>query len=714
MEQRNLLLAIVLSVAILLTFELLYYGPQEEAQRQQTTESTAQDGAGDSAPSARDQAGMPTAEAGRAQVPDRAQVLEQAAERIPIDTPKVSGSIALTGGRIDDVTLSQYRRELDQESDPIHLLSPKDSRQAYYAAFGWSGVSGAGVALPGPDTQWTANGDTLTPDNDVTLTWTNEAGVRFERVYRIDEDYMITVTQRVTNESAQAVSLAPYGLISRRGTPETSGYYILHEGPLGVLQGTLDERSYSDLSDEGKIVTESEGGWIGITDKYWLVSLIPEQAATVDARFVHSESGGVDKYQTDILYDTKRVEPGASVSQTSRVFAGAKEVAVLDRYKEDLGVPMFDKAVDFGWLYFLNKPLFNVLKFFEGLTGNFGVAIIMLVICIKIVFFPLANKSYRSMAKLRKLQPEMQRLREQFGDDKQRLNQEMMALYKQEGANPASGCLPILIQIPVFFALYKVLLVTIEMRHAPFFGWIQDLSAKDPTAITNLFGIMPWGVPELGPLNVINIGILPIFMGFTMYAQQMLNPQPADPMQAKLFKFLPVMFTFLLAQFPAGLVLYWTSNNLLTAAQQYVIMRRAGEKPGDKSAAPPPKPQQSQKAGDTAKDAGGSAKKAGGGNSGGGTGSTGGNGQAAGGGATSASAETGDGAPVPAGASAEDGETGEAAPVPADSAAESVNTQVTAQAANGGQRGGGSRAASGNPAAKSSKGKGKGKKGRKR
>ena len=598
MEQRNLLLAIVFSVAILLTFELLYYGPQEESQPQQTTESTVQDGAGSreagtgSAPTADGSAGMPATEAGRAKVPDRGQVLKNADRRIPIETPKVSGSIALNGGRIDDVTLSRYRRELDRESEQIHLLSPKDSRQAYYAAFGWSGVSGAGVALPGPDTTWTAQGDKLTPEQDLTLTWTNESGVRFERVYRIDEDYMITVTHRVINEPAEPLSLAPYGLISRRGTPETSGFYILHEGPLGVLQGTLDERSYSDLRDEGKIVTESEGGWIGITDKYWLVSLVPDQKANVDARFVHTDSGGVNKYQTDILYDTKRIEPGATVSQTSRLFAGAKEVAVLDRYKEDLGVPMFDKAVDFGWLYFLNKPLFNVLKFFEGLTGNFGVAIIMLVICIKIVFFPLANKSYRSMAKLRKLQPEMQRLREQFGDDKQRLNQEMMALYKQEGANPASGCLPILIQIPVFFALYKVLLVTIEMRHAPFFGWIQDLSAKDPTAITNLFGIMPWGVPELGPLNVLNIGILPIFMGFTMYAQQMLNPQPADPTQAKLFKFLPVMFTFLLAQFPAGLVLYWTSNNLLTAAQQYLIMKRAGDQPGQKSAAPPPKPQQ--------------------------------------------------------------------------------------------------------------------------
>jgi len=697
MEQRNLLLAIVLSVAILLSFELLYYGPKKDAQGpEQTTESTAQDGGGQTtqpqaqgegtAPQASDGstapdttasrgADMPETGAARAKAPTRDQVLAGDDDRIRIDTPKVTGSISLTGGRIDDITLKTYRRELDPESEQVHVLSPKGSREAYYAAFGWSGVAGTGVELPTPDTQWSARGDRLSPGNDVTLTWTNESGVTFERVYSIDRDYMVTVTQRVTNNAEEAIQLAPYGLISRRGTPEVSSLYILHEGPLGVLEGTLDEYDYGDLRDEGIIANDTKGGWIGITDKYWLASLVPDQDAQVKTRFVHNEDAGVNKYQTDVLYETKRVAPGATVSQTSRVFAGAKEVAVLDRYKSELGVPMFDKAVDFGWFYFLNKPLFQLLMYFQNVTGNFGIAIFLLVVCIKIVFFPLANKSYRSMAKLRKLQPEMQRLREQFGDDKQRLNQEMMALYKQEGANPASGCLPILIQIPVFFALYKVLLVTIEMRHAPFFGWLQDLSAKDPTAITNLFGLMPWGVPELGPLNVLNIGILPIFMGFTMYAQQLLNPQPADPTQAKIFKLLPFFFTFILGQFPAGLVLYWTSNNVLTAAQQYVIMKRAGDKPGQKSVAPPPKPQQ----------------KGGGNNAGGGS--------------------SGNGAAEPSGDDAAE-PVGGAAPVPAGAAANAANTGVGEAAAGATPSTGGSS----NPAAKSAKGKGKGKgkKGRKR
>ena len=590
MEQRNLILAIVISVVVLLGFEMLYNIPrqqaelerQQQAQERQDTES----GGAPSATATGDDAQVPGTQGltGAAAAPTRADALDLA-PRVRVETPKVTGSIALVGGRLDDVTLRNYRRELDPDSDLIHLLSPAQSRASYYAAFGWSGARGSDAALPGPQTKWDADGERLMPGQDVTLTWTNPQGLTFERTFSVDEDYMFTVTQRVVNNGEATVSLAPYGLISRRGTPETSGFYILHEGPLGVLQDKLEEHSYGNLRDEGVLTQETTGGWIGITDKYWLVSLVPDQDSAIKARFTHSQQGSEPKYQTDILYDTETIAPGASVERTSRVFAGAKEVAVLDRYKDELGVPMFDKAVDFGWLYFLNKPLFQVLKFVENLSGNFGVAILVLVVLIKIVFFPLANKSYRSMAKMRNLQPEMQRLREQFGDDKQRMNQEMMALYKREGANPASGCLPILVQIPVFFALYKVLLVTIEMRHAPFFGWIQDLSAKDPTAITNLFGLLPWGVPELGPLDVINIGILPIIMGMTMYAQQMLNPQPADPMQAKIFKFLPIIFTFLLAQFPAGLVVYWTWNNILTGLQQFIIMKRAGAQIGGKAPA---------------------------------------------------------------------------------------------------------------------------------
>jgi len=721
MEQRNLILAIVISVAILLGFELLYNAPLREAERAQQAQQAQQTAEqADTTPRATGEAAeapapggqpVPGGPAGRPDAPDRQALLDEG-PRVEIRTPKITGSLSLVGGQIDDVTLAQYKQSTEPDSPRIDLLSPPNSRQAYYATFGWSAVGEAGTQVPGPRTRWQADNDVLTPTQDVTLSWTNDAGVTFERTYSVDEDYLFTITQRVVNDSGQPLSLAPYGLISRRGTPDILGFYILHEGPIGVLKGTLEEVDYDDLRDDGPVVTESTGGWLGITDKYWLVSLIPDQGRNVNTRFVHNQENGVDKYQTDYIYDGLRVEAGGVAESTSRLFAGAKEVAVLDRYKEEHAIPMFDKAVDFGWFYFLTKPLFKMLHFFAQLTGNFGVAILILVVIIKIVFFPLANKSYRSMAKLRNLQPEMVKLRERFGDDKQRLNQEMMALYKRSGANPASGCLPILIQIPVFFALYKVLFVTIEMRHAPFIGWIEDLSAKDPTAITNLFGLLPWGVPELGPLEFFNIGILPIVMGFTMYAQQLLNPQPADPMQARIFKLMPVFFTFILAQFPAGLVVYWTWNNLLTILQQYVIMKRAGSQIGGKQAAP---------AGggggllgrlqDKAKEAESPRK-----------GETGAEKAAAPAGDSPASSTTdGDAASgVPARASDADGEDAAPAQTPALATAEA--TGESAPAREGGERRGGTASGSGssrgggrrNPASKSGKGRGKGKKGRRR
>jgi len=594
-QQRNLLMAIVLSVAILLGFELLYRtqeqpsGDGKPAPEQQTAESQATADAPASAPTPEDggaggQAEMPGGATEEAGAPDREAVLGDS-PRVAIETPKLDGSIALNGGRIDDLTLRQYRRDNAPDSPKIDLLSPPNSKQAYYADFGWV-ASGGPADVPGDDARWQADHDTLTVDQDVTLTWTGGNGLRFERTYAIDENYMFTVTQRVTNEAGDAVSLAPYGLISRRGTPDTLGFYILHEGPLGVFNGTLDEVDYDDVRADGPLTHTTTGGWIGITDKYWLVSLVPDQEREAETRFVHTSPNGVDKYQADYLHDSTRIEPGGQHTATNRLFAGAKEVALLDSYAETYGIPHFDKAVDFGWLYFLTKPVFHALDFFAGVTGNFGWAIILLVLAIKLVFFPLANKSYRSMAKMRKLQPEMQRLREQFGDDKQRLNQEMMALYKREGANPASGCLPILVQIPFFFAVYKVLFVTIEMRHAPFMLWLDDLSAKDPTSWMNLFGLLPYQVPDLGPVDFLSIGILPIVMGVTMYAQQALNPQPADATQARIFKMLPIVFTFLLAQFPSGLVVYWTSNNIFTFLQQYIIMRRAGMQIGGKMETP--------------------------------------------------------------------------------------------------------------------------------
>ncbi|MDZ7712976.1 MAG: membrane protein insertase YidC [Rhodovibrio sp.] len=620
MEQRNLILAIVASIAILLGFELLYNAPQREqqaqqaAQQQATQQAQAGGGSGSAAPSPEGGGGsVPGAAPGQAGALDRGEVLDDT-KRVAIDTPSLTGSINVQGGRIDDLTLRNYRQDVDQDSARIDLLSPEGSKSSYYADFGWANAAQAGRSLPDASSTWqVASGGPLTPDNPVTLTWSNGEGLTFKRTFAVDEDFMFTVEQTVVNETGEPVSLAPYGLINRRGTPDTLGYYILHEGPIGVFNGTLEEVDYDNVQDDGPLAYQTTGGWIGITDKYWLVSLVPDQDKQVNARFIHNQSqAGVAKYQADVLYDSLQVQPGGSATTTQRLFAGAKEVSLLDDYSEQYGIPHFDKAVDFGWFYFLTKPIFQALDFFADVTGNFGVAILILVVILKILLFPLANKSYRSMAKMRNLQPEMVKLRERFGDDKQRLNQEMMALYKREGANPASGCLPILLQIPIFFALYKVLFVTIEMRHAPFVGYLQDLSAKDPTSILNAFGVLPWGVPELGPLNILNIGFLPLIMGISMYGQQMLNPQPADPMQQRIFQLLPVVFTFILSQFPAGLVLYWTSNNIFTIAQQYIIMKRAGMQIGGKQPSPAGSTDSSPKAGGNGSGGNGSGGKKGG------------------------------------------------------------------------------------------------------
>ena len=584
MDQRNLVLAIVLSIVIMLGYQFVvvpYLFP-EQLERQQT--ERAEPATPGTVPPSSDTLGAPSlpgiagAEAPGAETPGAAKsrdtVLAET-PRVRIETPALRGSISLAGGRIDDLVLTQYRETIESDSPEIVLLSPFGGENPYFADFGWTGRD---VALPQGDTLWQANGELLAPGLPVTLSWDNGQGMRFERLYEIDENYMFTVTQRAFNNGTAAVSLAPYGLISRGGTPDILGFYILHEGPLGVFDGTLKEIDYSDLRDDGPVHTKSTGGWIGITDKYWLVALVPDQNSPVETRFLHDGVSGTDKYQVDYLSEGLTVQPVSSAESRSRLFAGAKIVSLLDEYRDDPdeGIVNFDLSVDFGWFFYLTKPLFYALHYITGVVGNFGLGIMTLTVLVKLVFFPLANKSYVSMAKMRKLQPEMLELRERFKDDKQRLNQEMMTLYKREGANPASGCLPILVQIPVFFALYKVMFVTIEMRHAPFFGWIHDLSAKDPTSILNGFGLLPWGVPDLGALQIISLGVWPIAMGLTMFAQQRLNPQPPDPVQAKIFLFMPIMFTFLLAQFPAGLVIYWTWNNLLSICQQWAIMKRAG------------------------------------------------------------------------------------------------------------------------------------------
>lgn len=495
-----------------------------------------------------------------------------AAPRVTIDSGRVRGSITLVGARIDRMQLKDYRQEVEKTSPPVEVLSPIGTEHSYYAQFGWAGAPG--LEVPNQQTVWNADRDTLTPDNPVTLSWTNAAGVTFRQVLSIDRNYMISVRQEVENGSGDAVSVLPYGLISRGGTPHTDGYYILHEGLLGVFDNSLKETKYKDLQDDSKQEFSSTGGWLGITDKYWLAALIPDQSASFKASFHHFTVNGADRYQTDYLMGQQDVAAGQSASATARTFIGAKETLLLDAYRDNANVPLFDRAVDYGWFYFLTKPIFYAIHWLAHNVGNFGVAILILTFGIKLLFYPLADRSYRAMSKMKLLQPKMQELKEKYGDDRAKINTELMAIYKKEKVNPLAGCWPILIQIPVFFSLYKVLFVTIEMRHAPFFGWIHDLSAPDPLGLLTLFGLIHWDVPQI--LHVVNIGIWPLIMGATMFLQQRLNPAPTDPVQAKIFGLMPIIFTFLLASFPAGLVIYWAWNNSLSIAQQWTIMKRMG------------------------------------------------------------------------------------------------------------------------------------------
>lgn len=571
-EQKNLIIAIGFSLVILLGFQFFYEFPKMEAeQARQAQLEASKPAASDNKPPI---SGAPSGTQAPTAPADPAVSARQAlaeSPRVAVETDTVEGSISLRGARIDDLVLKRYREDLDETSAPIRLLRPVGAPKSYYVEFGW--VGGDGVTVPNSDTLWTSDDSRLTPDSPVTLRWNNGQGQRFEIAMAIDRDYMITIDQKVINSTEAAVTVYPYGFASRGGTPEMAGFFILHEGPLGVFNETLNEVDYDTLQDDGKVEAESKGGWIGITDKYWLTALVPAQADTYKYRFSHRIANQDDRYQVDYLGAAVAVPAGGEISTRNSLFAGAKEVEVLDKYADRDNIDKFDLAIDFGWFYFLTKPFFYILNYLNGLVGNFGIAIIVFTFLVKAVLFPLANKSYRSMAKLRELTPKLQALRERFGDDKQKLNQEMMDIYKKEKVNPASGCLPIIVQIPIFFALYKVLFVSIEMRHAPFYGWIDDLSEPDPTTLFNLFGLIPWSPPEF-----LMIGIWPLLMGFTMFIQQRLNPQPTDPVQAKVFMFLPLFFTFLLANFAAGLVIYWTVNNILSIIQQRLIMWRMGVK----------------------------------------------------------------------------------------------------------------------------------------
>ena len=470
---------------------------------------------------------------------------------------------------------------MDPKSPPIVLLAPSGSPHPFYSEFGWVAGAGAKVKLPNADTVWTQQGSgPLTVGSPLTLTYDNGEGLEFRRVITVDDKYLFTIDDSIVNKTDTPVTLYPYALISRHGTPQTLGYYILHEGLIGVMGDEgLKEVTYSDIEKAKEQTFKVTNAWFGITDKYWAATLLPETKASLQARFSSGMLGSTRTFQTDYLLDAVTIAPGATGATKARLFAGAKETNVVDGYDRALGLNRFELLIDWGWFYFITKPLFWVIDWLFHWLGNFGLAILAVTVLIKLVFFPLANKSYASMAKMKAVQPEMMQIRERYADDKVKQQQALMELYKKEKINPLAGCLPILVQIPVFFALYKVLFVTIEMRHAPFFGWIKDLAAPDPTTIFNLFGLIPWDpstIPVLGPFLM--LGIWPIIMGITMWFQMKLNPAPPDPTQKMIFDWMPLIFTFMLASFPAGLVIYWAWNNTRSVAQQSLIMRKHGAK----------------------------------------------------------------------------------------------------------------------------------------
>ncbi len=569
MDQKRLFIAIAVSIAILLGFQLLT--PKRPAPSTEVSQSTPSG----AAPRPTNDPAAP----GTQPVAVAPPAAQRDVPRLRIAAPRVQGSLNLAGARLDDLVLRDYREEVSATSPLVRLLEPRVDPQPYYVQFGWTAEDG--LKVPGPDEVWKASAAELTNTTPVTLSWDNGAGQVFEIVLSVDNNYLFTAEQRVRNAGTVPVKLYPWARIRRDYTPQTAGYYILHEGMLGVLGARLQEQTYDKAKSEApkhangaSLEMASTGGWAGITDKYWLTALIPDQATPVTAAFRHLTENGSDRYQVDFVPSQAQVAgPGATSSTTTRLFAGAKEVGLLDQYESALKLPNFDKAVDFGWFYFLTKPIFYALDWLYHLTGNFGVAIMIFTVFAKALFFPLANKSYRSMNRMKELNPKIQEIRTRLKDEPQKMQAEIMQIYKTQGVNPVSGCLPMVVQIPVFFSLYKVIFVTIEMRHAPFFGWIHDLSAVDPTNVFNLFGLIP--IDPAVYSHLLHLGVWPLIMGITMFLQQRLNPPPPDPVQARIFQFMPIIFTFMLASFPAGLVIYWSWNNLLTIAQQWTIMRRS-------------------------------------------------------------------------------------------------------------------------------------------
>ena len=569
-EQKNLFLAIGLSIAIIVAFQFLF--PQQAIMTPPTQSEVEQM---QPATSIDDNQIISN------QVIKSKEEIINFSERINIDTPSLGGSINLKGGIIDDLILLNYKETQEENSKNITLFSPDGTTNPYYVEFGWKTLSNnsSSLDLPTLDTLWKSSGSTLTSETPVTLSWINNQNITFKIRFDIDENYLFNVSQIIENNSSSNIEVFPYRLIKRINFPKTINFFILHEGLISLLDDKLLEKKYDDLLDDCSTTTnakklfcdqKSTGGWLGFTDKYWMTILIPDQDESINANFRHGNNGR-DDFRVGYVGKVFNITSNSESYYEGQIFAGAKNLNILYKYK-NTGIPKFTDAIDWGWFSFLTKPISFAINWFYGYVGNFGLAIIAFTILMRLLLFPLAHTSFKSMAKMKKLQPEMQRLKETYPDDRQKMQQELMALYKREGANPVAGCLPIVVQIPIFFSLYKVLFCTIEMYHAPFYGWIHDLSAPDPLGILTLFGIISWDVPSF--LSIANIGILPMIMGFTMWLQQKLNPAPTDPTQAKIFAFLPFVFTFILAGFAAGLVLYWSVNNILSIAQQWFIQRK--------------------------------------------------------------------------------------------------------------------------------------------
>ena len=553
MDSKNVIAAISLSAAVIIIYGLFFAPPPPDPkkinnEKNNIVESTSE------APSL-DQ----NVEVSKI---SRNEAIENE-DRVQFENSTVIGSISLVGASIDDLTFKKYTNTLNGD-DNVILLNPKKVEDGYYIETGWA-TANKNINLPNSKTIWTIEGNNkLTPNSPIKLSWTNDQNIKFIKDISIDDQYLFKVNQTIINNSEKTYNFYPYGQIIRNLAPEIIDFFILHEGLIGVFDDQLVEEDYDDI-EEKKFSINADKGWLGITDKYWITSLIPQENRKFRTDFDYK-----NKFRANFI-ETSATEIGANETKSNeiKIIIAAKEVDIIDGYAENLNISKYDLAIDWGWFYFLVKPLFFLIDYFFKLTGNFGIAIILITICIRIVFFPLANYSFKSMAKMKVLQPEMTRLKELHKEDKMKLQQEMMALYKKEKVNPVSGCLPIFIQIPFFFAIYKVLFVTLEMRHQPFYGWIKDLSERDPTSIFNLFGLIPWDPPSF-----LIIGVWPCLMGLSMYLQQKLNPTPPDPIQAKIFAFFPLFLTVILAPFPSGLVIYWTINNILTMAQQYVIIKR--------------------------------------------------------------------------------------------------------------------------------------------